>query len=99
MFVILNFMSSKRNQFCSHPSHPPPNNSGHTYTQQWTNFLGAHESVECKLCDILIVLQNVELQNVELQNAEFQNIELQNAELQNAELQNAELQNVENYKT
>jgi hypothetical protein len=54
MLVILNFKGSKRNQFCSHPSHPPPNNSGHTYTQQWTNFLGAHESLEHKLCDIFL---------------------------------------------
>jgi hypothetical protein len=40
-FVILNFISSERNQLSPHPSHPPTD----TYTQQQTNFLEAHESL------------------------------------------------------
>ncbi len=58
-FVISTFMSSKRNQFYPHPSYPPPPNNSlkHThgayiYTQQLTDFLGAHDNEESKIGDI-----------------------------------------------
>jgi hypothetical protein len=45
-------MSSQRNQLYPHPSNPPPNNmvmqtaddTPYMYTEQLTDFLGAHES-------------------------------------------------------